>query len=127
MGQFLKDHLTDIGTLATILSLITAVAALAFSAFRYVAVRRDELRNKRYKRYHQLLKTVSQGSDNTGPLKLISQRAYIYELRHFPEYKALTTRLLQALLTEWESNSSSHNPALNTEINETISALNQSQ
>jgi hypothetical protein len=123
MGNYFIDHLTDIGTIATILSLLVAVAVLAFSAFRYVTVRRDELRNQRYERYHYLLRTVSSGFDAAGPLKLMSQRAYIYELRHFPEYKLLTTRLLLSLLEEWKTNSPSHNLVLDTEIAETIAAF----
>lgn len=123
MGQFFKEHLADIGTVATILSLLVTVAVLAFSALRYVTVRRDELRNLRYERYHELVRTISQGADLGGALKLVSQRAYIYELRHFPEYKALTTRLLQSLIDEWNTNDSRCNVVLDAEIKETIAAL----
>lgn len=123
MGQFLKDHLADIGTIATILSLLVTVAVLAFSSLRYVTVRRDELRNQRYERYHYILRAVSQGSDLNGRLKLISQRAYIYELRHFPEYKKLTIRLLLSLLAEWKKNSDDDKPDLDSEVAETIAAL----
>lgn len=123
MGQFFTDHLADIGTIATIFSLLITLAALAASAFRYVTVRRDELRNQRYERYHYLLRTVSSGFDTTGQLKLTSQRAYIYELRHFPEYKQLTTRLLQSLLEEWKSNGSHHDAVLDIEAAETIAAF----
>lgn len=117
------DHLADIGTIATILSLLVAVAVLAFSALRYVTVRRDELRNQRYQRYHYLLRTISSGWDAAGQLKRVSQRAYIYELRHFPEYKVLTTRLLKSLLEEWSKNGADNDPLLKEEIAETIAAL----
>ena len=123
MGQYFIDHLADIGTIATILSMLIAVGVLAFSAYRYVTVRRDELRNQRYERYHYLLRTVSSGFDAAGQLKHISQRAYIYELRHFPEYKELTTRLLLSLLEQWKKNSPNHDPVLDAEVAETIAAF----
>ncbi len=123
MGKYFTDHLADIGTIATILSLLIAVAVLAFSALRYVTVRRDELRNQRYERYHYLLRTISSGWDAAGQLKRVSQRAYIYELRHFPEYKVLTTRLLKSLLVEWSKNGADSDPLLKEEVAETIAAL----
>ncbi|WP_104902633.1 hypothetical protein [Pseudomonas sp. LH1G9] len=123
MGKFFTDHLADIGTIATILSLLIAVGVLAFSAFRYVTVQRDELRNHRYERYHHLLRTISSGSDAAGQLKRVSQQAYIYELRHFPEYKHLTIRLLRSLLEEWSKNSGAKDPVLEAEVAETIAAL----
>ncbi len=123
MGKFFTDHLTDIGTIATILSLLVAVGVLAFSALRYVTVRRDELRNQRYERYHHLLRTISSGSDAAGQLKRVSQRAYIYELRHFPEYKHLTIRLVRSLVEEWRTNSGASDPVLEAEVDETIAAL----
>jgi hypothetical protein len=123
MEQFIKNYLADIGTIATILSLVLALGVLAFSALRYVRVRRDELRNLRYERYHSLLSIISRGSDVNGALKQISQRAYIYELRHFPEYKPLTIRLLRSLKSEWRKNGSAEIDVLESEIDETIIAL----
>ncbi|WFC61507.1 hypothetical protein EWH21_07140 [Pseudomonas sp. REST10] len=122
MGQWIVSHLNEIGSIATILAFIFSVAVLAFSAYRYVSLRKDELKNQRYERYHLLLRNISQGQDTDGPLKLVSQRAFIYELRHFPEYKHLTIRLLQSLLTEWQEDAGK-SEKLNYEIQETIKTL----
>lgn len=122
MGQWIVSHLNEIGAISTILAFIFSVAVLAFSAYRYVSLRQDELQNQRYERYHLLLRNISQGHDFGGPLKLVSQRAFIYELRHFPEYKSLTIRLLESLLSEWQEDAEK-SKKLSYEIQETIKTL----
>ena len=122
MGQWIVSHLNEIGAISTILAFIFSVAVLAFSAYRYVSLRQDELQNQRYERYHLLLRNISQGHDFGGPLKLVSQRAFMYELRHFPEYKSLTIRLLESLLSEWQEDAEK-SKKLSYEIQETIKTL----
>jgi len=120
--QWIVSHINEIGSVATILAFIFSVAVLAFSAYRYVSLRKDELKNQRYERYHLLLRNISRGHDAEGPLKLVSQRAFIYELRHFPEYKHLTIRLLKSLLSEWQEDVGK-STTLSDEVQETINAL----
>ncbi|MGF6097688.1 hypothetical protein [Pseudomonas sp. 18175] len=122
MGHWVVSNLNEIGAVATILAFVFSIAALAFSAYRYVSLRKDELKNQRYERYHLLLRNVSKGHDAEGPFKLVSQRAFIYELRHFPEYKLLTVRLLTSLKEEWQEPGGIKGK-LDYEIEETISAL----
>jgi hypothetical protein len=122
MWDWVLKNLNEIGVLVTVLAFILSVAVLAGSALRYVTVRRDELRNIRYEKYHELLLKVSRGADEQGLLKLVSQRAFIYELRHFPEYGALTKRLLESLLIEWKENTEK-SKKLTFEIQDTIKAL----
>lgn len=122
MWDFVRQNLNEIGVAFTILAFLLSVAVLAFSAYRYVTVRRDELRNQRYEQYHTLLMKVSRGTDDQGLMKLVSQRAFIYELRHFPEYSALTKRLLESLLSDWKKDPDK-NAILSFEIQDTIKAL----
>lgn len=122
MGDWMAGHLNEMGSMATVFALVVSLAALAFSAFRYVSLRRDELKNQRYERYHLLLRNISNGADSDGQLKLVSQRAFIYELRHFPEYKVLTVRLLESLIDEWRENDDKKEK-LTFEIQETIKVL----
>ncbi|WP_155499993.1 hypothetical protein [Pseudomonas chlororaphis] len=122
MGDWVAGHLNEMGSMATVFALVVSLAALAFSAFRYVSLRRDELKNQRYERYHLLLRNISNGADSDGQLKLVSQRAFIYELRHFPEYKVLTVRLLESLIDEWRENDDKKEK-LTFEIQETIKVL----
>ncbi len=122
MGSWVVSNLNEIGAVCTILAFVFSIAALAFSAYRYVSMRKDELKNERYERYHLLLRNISKGHDAEGPFKLVSQRAFIYELRHFPEYKVLTVRLLNSLREEWQE-PNGVNGKLDYEIGETIVAL----
>ena len=122
MWDWVRQNLNEIGVSVTVLTFLLSIAVLAFSALRYVTVRRDELRNLRYERYHALLLKVSRGTDDQGLLKLVSQRAFIYELRHFPEYSALTKRLLESLLNDWKENPEK-SAKLTFEIQDTIKAL----
>lgn len=122
MWDFVRQNLNEIGVAFTVLAFLLSIAVLAFSAYRYVTVRRDELRSQRYEQYHNLLMKVSRGTDDQGPLKLVSQRAFIYELRHFPEYGTLTKRLLESLLSDWKKDPDK-NASLSFEIQDTIRAL----
>lgn len=122
MLEFVRQNLNEIGVAFTVLAFLLSMLVLAFSAFRYVSVRRDELKNQRYEKYHSLLMKVSRGTDAQGPLKLVSQRAFIYELRHFPEYGALTRRLLESLLNDWKGDADK-NATLSFEIQDTIKSL----
>lgn len=122
MWDVVRQNLNEIGVVVTVLTFLLSIAALSFSAYRYVTVRRDELRNQRYEQYHALLMKVSRGIDEQGVMKLVSQRAFIYELRHFPEYGALTKRLLESLLDDWKDDRAK-NEILSSEIRETINAI----
>jgi hypothetical protein len=120
--DWLIKYGNDIVVLLTVIGFVVSVAVLGFSAFRYVSVRRDELTNIRYQKYHQLIRVIGKGEDAEGSMKLVSQRAFIYELRHFPEYSELTIRLLEGLVGEWKERPEISNK-LTIEIQDTISAL----
>lgn len=122
MWDWVRQNINEIGVAFTVFAFLLSIIVLAFSAFRYVSVRRDELKSQRYEKYHALLLKISRGSDNQGILKLVSQRAFIYELRHFPEYSALTKRLLESLLSEWKEDPDK-NAKLTFEIQDTIKSL----
>lgn len=122
MWDWVRQNLNEIGVVVTVLTFLLSVAVLAFSALRYVTVQRDELRNLRYEQYHALLLKISRGTDGQGLYKLVSQRAFIYELRHFPEYSVLTKRLLESLLSEWKEDPEK-SAKLAFEIQDTIKAI----
>ncbi|MGE0331064.1 MAG: hypothetical protein AB7P37_10240 [Ramlibacter sp.] len=93
--------LNDLAAWASVLALLAAVIPLTFSARRYLTVRSEELRKDRFDAYHRILRIASAGSDERGVLKLVSQVAFIYELRNFPEYADLTETVLEMLREEW--------------------------
>lgn len=94
MWEWFEVYKNGIAIFVTKIAFIVSISILAFSAFRYTKTRKEELTNIRYEKYHQLIRGISTGEDSDGLLRLVSQRAYIYELRHFPEYKVLAIRLL---------------------------------
>lgn len=117
--------LSDLASWATIGAFLMSLASIAFSAKRYLAIRDKELASERFTTYHDLIKAISKGADSSGPLKMVSQIAYIYELRNFPEYSELTKSTLIRLSEEWQVNSNNrvNNRVLNKAIDETILAL----
>ena len=80
------------------------MGTLAFSAFRYVDIRRTELRQQRFENYHRIIQALSTGKDELGTeLKVVSQNAYIFELGNFEEYGDLTIRILNSLKEDWKN------------------------
>lgn len=120
--------LSDYASIATIGAFLVTLISIAFSAKRYLDIKSREEEVSRFETYHKLLKTVSKGSDEDGILKLVSQIAYIYELRNFPEYKELTKKTLNKLREEWSQNDSPNTqPSLKEAIDDTISYIEASK
>lgn len=94
-------QLNDLAAWASVCALMVAVVSIAFSARRYLDIRGSDLKKDRFATYHRLIRTVSAGSDEHGIMKLVSQLAYVYELRNFPGYGDLTRELLSHLREEW--------------------------
>ncbi|MFT4063376.1 hypothetical protein [Paraburkholderia sp.] len=134
------SSLSDQASAATVLSLLVAAVALllaifglviplfaiCFSAWRYVSERQETLAREQFQLYHRLIADISRGQDEHGiDHKLVSQLAYIHELRNFPEYGALTRDLLHRLVGEWQVNSSgdAKNLPLEAAIAGTVSHL----
>ncbi|EOB6258701.1 hypothetical protein ACHELR_000688 [Vibrio fluvialis] len=117
--------LSDLASWATIGAFLVSITSLAFSAKHYLSIRDKELASERFKTYHELVKAISKGGDQDGQFKRVSQLAYIYELRNFPEYTELTTSTLLSLSKEWQTNAPEREKdrILNTAIDETILAL----
>lgn len=94
-------ELQDLAAIATIIALVVSLISLAFSAKRYLGIREREQEKERFDIYHGLLKSVSRGTDEGGPLKLVSQIAYINELGKYTEYSSTTQQALNLLRKEW--------------------------
>lgn len=57
-------------------------------------------------------------------MKLVSQLAYVYELRNFPEYADLTEKLLTHLKADWaQSGDPQKNAKLSEAIDDTLKSL----
>lgn len=76
----------DYAAVASIAVLLISMISIAFSAWKYLNIRTREQEKERFESFHRILKLISLGRDDIGPLKLVSQIAYIYELEKYPEY-----------------------------------------
>ncbi len=127
MIHWILENRDMIGTLTAIIGSIVAIAAfllsfasLAFSAYRFVKVRQEEQRQRRFENYHKLIAELVGGARDKQVMKLDSQIAVIYELRNFKEYSEVTVRILNGLIKEWTNESK---PRLMEELNLTVKAL----
>ncbi len=119
--------LSDLAVWATLGAFVTPLVALAFSAHRWLAIRRIELKAERFEIYHRLVHSISVGASEHGQMKLTSQLAYVYELRNFPEYAPLTKIVLGLLRQEWGTREEEEDKKqeLLTGINETLLFLHR--
>lgn len=69
---------------------VLTMAALAWSAVRYVQLERGKAKQVRFENFYRTLERVHNKDQS-----LILQRAAIFELRNFSEYKDLIVRLCQ--------------------------------
>lgn len=117
--------LEQYSALATLVALVLSFVVIAVQLWRFLGIKKAEQSDIRFRTYHTLVKIVSKGADADGPLKLVSQIAYIHEFKLFPEYRSITETVLGLLSKEWED--SSENPerkkALTRAISETLAAL----
>ncbi len=116
--------LNDLAVWATLGAFIVPLIALAFSGYRWVVIRESELKAGRFQAYHRLIHNIIVGASEHGSMKLASQLAYIFELRNFPEYAALTLDVLRLLRKEWSAREEGEKrDELLKGVDETLAAL----
>ncbi|HAT8522037.1 MULTISPECIES: hypothetical protein [Vibrio] len=105
--DWLVKNATEIGVMFTVLAFVLSVGVLAFSAYKYVSIKRKDQMQIEFDHYHKLIAQLV-GSDKKGTTtKLDSQVAIIYELQlpRFKRYRPVTKRILQGLHEEWKGTS----------------------
>jgi hypothetical protein len=110
-----------VDALVPVVGILAIVAPLAWQAWQYADQKRQELRDKRFVTYHDLIKRLVEPDQPTGTLKLDRQIAVVYELRNFPEYAEVTSRILDGLKASWGDLTSAKRLLL--EIDLTLAAL----
>ena len=100
---WLQDNAGWLGVLIGLAGIVLPLAALAFTAWRYVGVRRDESRQRRYENYHDLIHRLVSPQENAQKLWLDSQIAVAFELRNYLEYREVSVRILEALRELWRN------------------------
>ena len=93
--------LTWLSSNAAALGVLGSVAAFAWSAFKFNAVRRKEQEVHEFEAFHRLIKEVVSPDPETKATWIDRQVAAIFELRHFRRYYEVTIRILTALRERW--------------------------
>src|SRR2546427_7256901 len=113
---------TNAGALSLLLAVVLTMGPLVFSAWRYLSLRADELRFRRFEIYHNLIRQLVAPEPGYQTPYLDRQIAAIYELRNFPEYYELSIRLLRGLKQTWANNP---HPRLLEEVDHSMVYMNQ--
>lgn len=88
--------------ITALISLIGAIITLSYQALQYLDRRKQELRDKRFRTYHDLIRDLVQPGEKGSYLD--RQIAIAFELRNFPEYAEVTQRILAGLRETWAQN-----------------------
>jgi len=118
--EWIKCHLGETALILAGIPIIISLGVLAFSARKYVINRKNEIDQKRFENYHQLLDWLVVGR-NVGHIMLDSQIGCVYELRNFENYKEVSIRILEGLKETWGKESV--DPRLIKEIDITLKVL----
>lgn len=76
------------------ISVLVVATTSFFGIYKYFHNAELESRDKRFERYHDLIKKLNQSDTPDEAIKLYRQVAVIYELRNFQEYYPVTERIL---------------------------------
>ncbi len=82
---------------------VVTIILTVIAGFWAVLKFREYLKDKRFKTYHELIdELVNEQLQPDRTIKLDRQIAIIFELRNFPSYYPVTTRILTDLKDEWK-------------------------
>ena len=104
-----------------IVGLLIAFLTFFLPLYKYITQKREELRDKRFQTYHNLIQKLVQPDDD-GVLMLDRQIATAYEFRNYPEYYELTERIFTDLKEQWSSDD--NNTRIVKELDLTINYIN---
>lgn len=89
--------LTWLTSNAAALSIIGAAVTLTWSAIQFILVRRREQQAHEFEAFHRLIKELVSPDPATNRVQAERSIAVLFELRHFPRYYEVTTRILEAV------------------------------
>ena len=94
----LSTFITWLTTSSTAITVLLTAISLISAAFWAVLQYRTQNKDKRFSTYHDLLeKLVNPGSSPDKTLYLDQQIGIVYELRNYPNYFPVSTRILEGL------------------------------
>jgi hypothetical protein len=84
-----------------IVGLLLAYFGIILPILQYLNQRKQEERDKRFNNFHRLVRELVEADPVTRIIMLDRQIAVTYEFRNYPEYYAITERLLSDLRNQW--------------------------
>ena len=95
------DILKWINDYAPSLTILGSLIYAAWSFNRYLRLRGEALSSEQFRTYHGLIRDLVQpGSGEV--MRRDRQIAVVFELRHFPAYFEVTSRILAGLRSDWK-------------------------
>ena len=86
-----------------IVGLLLAYFGIILPILQYLSQRKQEERDKRFNNFHRLVREMVEPDPVTGNIMLDRQIAVTFEFRNYPEYFAITKRLLSDLRNQWNA------------------------
>ena len=103
------------------LGLIFVVIPIAWSAWRYLWIKRQELLADRFKTYHGLIKELVEPESSDKQMMLDRQIAIVFELRRFHEYFEPSLSILKGNRELW-----GQNPDMATKVKRLMDEMDES-
>ncbi len=76
------------------IAIVVSLFGGLFKFWQYIDIKRSELKQKRFENYHKLIERLVSPIPNSEQMSLDIQKAIVFELRNYPEYKKVTQDIL---------------------------------
>jgi hypothetical protein len=119
MLDFVRNNQYLVGLLVAAIGIIPPLLTFAISIYNTSQSRKEELSNRQYTQYHQLIGDLASNAKGV----LDSQTAIVYELRFYRKYRHATIRILNNLKNTWGGASATGPTSLLAEIDLAIEVL----
>ena len=116
MATWIASNLTTLGAAG-------AVVTFLWPVIQFVLTRKREQRAAEFEIYHRLIRELVAPDPASGSIWIDRQVAAVFELRHFPRYYEVTTRILEGLKEKWSSSPEFKWPGLLTEVDLTLAYI----
>jgi len=113
----MKEILVFIELHSVSIAMVISLMGGLFKFWQYIDIKRNELRQKRFENYHKLIERLTAPLNSNNNMFLDIQKAAVFELRNYPEYKKVT----EDILNNWIK----RDTELNDLMKDTLKELNK--
>jgi hypothetical protein len=91
----MREILTFIELHSISVAMVISLIGGLFKFWQYIDIKRNESKQKRFENYHKLIERLTSPLDSHNNTFLDVQKAAVFELRNYPEYKKVTEDILK--------------------------------